>query len=346
MTSGLIRVLMTGAGAPGAPGILKCLAQAGDLHVLACDANAYAVGRYLCPSFVTVPKADSADFIPRLRQLCQQNQIQVILPLVTRELQPLAEAKRALEQIGVCTLVSDPGALAIANDKGRLCECLSPAGLPVPEFALVETVEQFEPALRALGYPGRPLCFKPCISNGSRGFRILNDSIDESALLFQEKPSSTYASVESVMRVLRSKPFPRLLVSEYLPGPEYSVDCLADHGRTVLAVPRIRTKMIAGISVEGQVIESKEIIAYCHRVIEIIGLHGNIGVQLKQAADGTFKILEINPRVQGTISAVLGAGVNLPALGVYQAVGRTISPDMLRVKWGTRFTRYWCEVSH
>jgi hypothetical protein len=38
---------MTGAGAPGAAGILQCLFQDPDIHVIAADGNPHAVGRYL-----------------------------------------------------------------------------------------------------------------------------------------------------------------------------------------------------------------------------------------------------------------------------------------------------------
>ena len=55
-------------------------------------------------------------------------------------------------------------------------------------------------------------------------------------------------------------------------------------------------------------------------------------------------IIEINPRVQGTIVAGLGAGVNLPLLAVKQELNLPISEEELQVKWGTKFSRYWNEV--
>jgi carbamoyl-phosphate synthase large subunit len=47
MSENKINILMTGAGAPGAAGILKCLFQNPNLHVTAADANPNAVGRWL-----------------------------------------------------------------------------------------------------------------------------------------------------------------------------------------------------------------------------------------------------------------------------------------------------------
>jgi len=151
-------------------------------------------------------------------------------------------------------------------------------------------------------------------------------------------------SLKEAVRILSSGVFPELVTCEYLPGEEYSVDCLANHGDSVLIVPRLRKRIINGISVEGVFKEDPGIIGYCRQIIKELQLHGNIGIQVKKSSAGQFLILEINPRVQGTISAAFGAGVNLPVLAIRQELGLPISPEELLVKWGTGFSRYWEEV--
>ena len=168
--------------------------------------------------------------------------------------------------------------------------------------------------------------------------------MNELDLLFNHKPTSTYLSLRDAIRILSSGSFPELLISEYLPGEEYSIDCIARHGHPVLIVPRLRKKMINGISVEGEFIKEEVIISYCEQIITALSLHGNIGIQVKKSSTGQFLILEINPRVQGTISAALGAGVNLPVLAVKQELNLPISSKELEVKWNTKFSRYWNEV--
>jgi carbamoyl-phosphate synthase large subunit len=168
--------------------------------------------------------------------------------------------------------------------------------------------------------------------------------MDMHHLLFYEKPNSTYISLADAAQILSLKSFPELLVTEYLPGEEYSVDCLVENGQPRLVVPRLRRKMINGISVEGTFIRDEYIISYCSEIIKELNLHGNIGIQVKKSAQGRPLIVEINPRVQGTIVAGLGAGVNLPVLAIKQELELPISDDELHVKWGTRFSRYWNEV--
>ncbi|MBL7721459.1 MAG: hypothetical protein JNK98_05645, partial [Chitinophagaceae bacterium] len=57
-----INILMTGAGAPGAAGILKCLEQDNNVHVVSADADPEATGKYLVHEFVCIPTADKPDF--------------------------------------------------------------------------------------------------------------------------------------------------------------------------------------------------------------------------------------------------------------------------------------------
>jgi len=335
---------MTGGGAPGAAGIIKCFKKDDNLELFVCDANPNAVGKYLVKNFFTVPKADAPEFLDAVRKICIDNGINIVVPLVTRELFPFSNAKKKFAAEGITILVSDEQALNIANDKSKLYRFLDEHGIQVPAFKVVSTFPEFENAVKALGYPDKKVCFKPSVANGSRGFRIIDDKINEFDLLFNHKPNSTYMSYDDSCRILSSNKFPELLVSEYLPGEEYSVDCIADKGKCILAVPRIRSKMNNGISIEGEFIRNEEIISYCSAIIEKIGLHGNIGVQVKKSEEGKFLILEINPRVQGTIVSALGAGVNLPLLAVKQELKLPVDQSEKQVKWGTKFSRYWEEV--
>ncbi|HEX4877122.1 MAG TPA: ATP-grasp domain-containing protein, partial [Chitinophagaceae bacterium] len=324
--------------------IIKCLRKEKNIHIIAADAKDEVVGKYLADDFLVIPPASDSKFSDKLLSLCRERNIHVLLPLVTKELIPLADRMKEFELAGTRIPISSVASLEIANNKSRLYEFLQWRGMAIPDFRVVENVEQFKTAITELGYPDKIVCFKPSVSNGSRGFRILSEQQDELDLLFNHKPTTTYLKEAEAIRILSSGLFPELLVSEYLPGAEYSVDCLCDHGEAILVVPRIRTKMINGISVQGQFIQQEEIIRYCNGIIKELHLHGNIGIQVKANESGEYMILEINPRVQGSISAGLGAGVNLPVLAIKQELGLTILPEETFVKWGTRFTRFWDEI--
>lgn len=335
---------MTGAGAPGAAGIIKCLLQDPTIRLIVADADENAIGKHLHSPFLQLPKASESNFIAELLALGEREKIDLIMPLVTKELLPLSQNKERFEAAGIKVLVSPAKAIELSNDKAACYHFLESKGLAVPKAFLVKTIEEFIHAAFELGHPQNAFCFKPCVANGSRGFRIVSDSINEAEQLFQFKPYNTNITYTHALKILSSQPFPPLVVTECLPGDEYSVDCIAKASKAVLVVPRKREKMINGISVQGRFVNDENIVRYCTEIIEQIGLHGNIGIQLKQSKNGDPLLLEINPRVQGTIVAALGAGVNLPLLAVKQELGITIQPEETNVKWGTAFARYWTEV--
>jgi carbamoyl-phosphate synthase large subunit len=335
---------MTGAGAPGAPGIISCLLKDPSVQLTVADANDKAVGRYLHHDFHMIPKANDPGFIDAIMSLCKSLGIQVILPLVTKELFAFSEQRTRFEKEGIKVMVSSQEAIAISNNKSRCYKFLQEKGLPLPKFFITNNNEEFIHAAFELGHPSKSFCFKPSISNGSRGVRIVDDSLNEIDQLFNEKPYNIFITYAHALKILSSGKTPELLVSENLPGEEYSVDCICHHGEPILVVPRLRKKMINGISVEGIFMKDEAIIEYCKAIIKAIGLHGNIGIQVKRNEKGEALLLEINPRVQGTIVAGLGAGINLPLLAMKQELGLPISPGEMDVKWGTRFSRFWSEI--
>ena len=364
-------VLMTGGGAPGGIGTLKCLKKDKNIRLFVGDANPMANGRFLNKSrFLTLKKATDPDFIPHILELCIQHKIQVILPLVTLELFKFAENKALFEENGIKIIVSDKKYLDIANNKSRLYEHLTEHQILTPQYKVIQSgdLDEFLQAFSDLGFPEKPLCVKPSVSNGSRGVRIVDDSVDKFDLLFNQKPNSLYISFDEIVEILRkaqaSQPpkgevptgklplwglggldlglFPELLVSEVLPHEEYTVDTIVNHGKPVLILPRLRKKTNNGISVEGQFIENQEIIDYCFKILTSLNLHGPIGIQVKKAEDGRFKILEINPRIQGTSVAAMGLGINLPLIAVKQEMNEPF--DIPPIRWGTSFSRYYQEV--
>jgi carbamoyl-phosphate synthase large subunit len=335
-----INVLMTGAGAPGGPGIIHALQKDPNIRLVVADADPMAAGGFMDIDFVQIPTADDPSFIDVLMKICRENQIQVVFPLVTRELNKLSAEKQRFEAKGIQVIVSEFNSLEIANNKRKLLEHLQAAGIPIPDFRTATTVEALRLACLELGYPTRPVVIKPSTANGSRGVRILDAQKDRFELLFNEKPGNLYSNLEEILMQIGEHPLPELLVMEYLPGDEYSVDCLVGDGQPLVIVPRKRLKMINGITVKGVFEKNEEIVSYTEAILHSLPLNGPIGLQVKADGNGLFRIMEINPRIQGTSTAAIGAGVNFPILAVYQALQLTL-PLPTEIKWGTFFARYY-----
>ena len=339
------RLLLTGAGAPGASGILRSLERSSlDLEVVGVDMDSDAYGFALVDESYTVPAGTDDGYLERVRELVGRAEIDVVLPLTTAELEALSRAKAEFADRGVTVMVADPDALEAANDKGHLYAFLAERGFDAaPEFERVATREAFVDAVSRLGYPDRPVCFKRPVASGMRGFRVLDPTVDRADILLTEKPHSAVTTLEDVLVVLEeADSFPELVVMEYLPGTEYSVDVVSTGEAVPAVVPRSRERTRAGISFAGTVEQNDELIAAAREITTALGLEYNANLQFRYDADGVPKIIEINPRVSGTIVMCTGAGANMPALGVKHALGYDLEPP--EVAWSTSMRRFWQEV--
>ena len=339
-----LTVLVTGAGAPGAPGIIKALHNNGErkITVVGIDINPFASGSVLVDKFIVGPKYNSPSFVQDIINICKEEDVNVIHPLVTRELNVFSRSLNDFRKENIVVCVMENSLLERANNKARLLEALKANGVHVPAFRTITTAEAFEAAVFDLGYPGVPVCFKPSESNGSRGFRILDKTIDKARLLFDMKPNTVYADFDDIFTILSSmKELPEIIVMEYLPGHEYSVDMLVNKGNTICAIPRKRLTVNQGISVDCVTEKNNDVIEYCSSIARCLDLHGNIGIQVKYDANNIPQILEINPRLQGSVVNCVAAGVNLPYLGAKLYLGEDIAPQL--PLWGVRMVRRWEE---
>jgi carbamoyl-phosphate synthase large subunit len=339
----IVTVLMTGAGAPGASGIVRSLRRANGpaVRIVGVDMDPEAYGAALVDEFDTVPAGDDESYVPAMQAIVEREGVDVVLPLTTAELQPLAANRDAFD---ATVMVSPTEALAVANDKASLYEFLEVEGFPsAPAFRRVHSEEAFVEAVEALGYPEQPVCFKPPVASGMRGFRVLDERTDRLTRLFEEKPERAVTTLAEVRPVLASADsFPELVVMEYLPGQEYSVDVLAMGDEVGPVVPRSRERTRAGITFSGTVERNEALIEQASAISRRLGLEYNVNIQFRYDADGTPKVIEINPRVAGTIVMCVGAGANLPHLGLQHALDNEVPP--VDVAWGTRMSRYWTEL--
>lgn len=340
-----INVMVTAAGAPGAPGIIRSLKQNNErgIRIIGTDTNPDSAGLFMADKSYIVPHGKSYDFIPKMLEIATAEKIDAIQPLATDELPAFAENIYLFEKIGTKVLVSKPSALEIANNKGKLYSFLEASGIPAPKSLMVTQQPEFEKAVYEIGYPDLPVCVKPQVSKGGRGFRILKEDINKLETLLNSKPDSTLITLGDMLSILDgNNRFPELVVMEHLPGDEYSVDLLAKDGEPLIVVPRKRDSIKLGISFVGTIEKNDEVINMATAISRALGLDYNINLQLKYSADGIPKIIEINPRVSGTIVLCTGGGVNMPYFGVKLALGEAI-PTASPV-YNTRMIRYWQEI--
>ena len=337
-----LRILITGAGAPGIRGTLYALRQ-GDrpLYTVGTDLSEHAVGRHLVDAFYTVPPPEADGYLDRLADLCERESVDLVIPQTTREIAVLSRHRDAIEGGGTRVMVSGSAAVEAANDKAAVLRTFELLGLPVPAWRTVRSEADLRDAAETLGYPEVPVVVKPPVSNGMRGLRILREAAWDTDRFLTEKPSGIEVSLDDLLALLwRGDTWPTLLVTEYLPGSEYSVDAFRGE-RLAVAMPRRRDAIRSGISFETTLLpDRRDLVEPTLRAAEQLGLGYAFGFQFKEDADGVPRVLECNPRVQGTMVASVFGGFNPVWLSVQECLGEppTALPEPPRP---ASFQRYW-----
>jgi carbamoyl-phosphate synthase large subunit len=300
-----ITVVVTASGAPGTAALLRALRGNGEREVrlVGTDMSERSVGRHLCDAFHLVPAGSSPEF-----------------PAAVREVAELEGAVDLFE--GIAVLVSSPDAIHRSNDKAESYAFLRRLGLPAPDFRRVAGAAEVEAAARELGYPERAVCFKPVFSSGSRGFRILDPSVDRADQLLRERPGSVSMLLEDAIEILASvDDRTELLVMELAKGPERTIDGIANGREVVLGHPKTREAMRAGLAMYFETLDDPALMELADAIVAELGIEHFFNIQLVGG-----HVIEVNPRIS---TLVYQEDLNLPYLGVKRALGE-ISDDELR----------------
>ena len=333
-----ITVMVTASGAPGSARLLRALRENGerDVRLVGTDMSERSVGRHLCDAFHVVPPGASDEFADAMLGVALEESVDVVLPQSSHDLEGLAEH---VDRFPMPVLVSSPDTIRRSNDKAETYEVLHRLGVPAPEFRRVSGAAGVEAAARELGYPERPVCFKPVFSSGSRGFRILDPTVDRAHQLLYERPGSVAMRLEEAVDLLPADGVD-LLVMELATGGERTIDGIGDGTRIVLGHPKTREAMRAGLAMYFVTLDDPELMRIGNTIVEDLGIEHFFNIQLV----GDY-VIEINPRIS---TIVYQEDLNIPYLGVKRAIGE-ISEDALRtyaqrIRPGRTALRYFDQI--
>ena len=338
-------ILITAAGSPGFITIQKAIRASrylSDVFIHGCDINPQAIGLNLADRSFVVPCGTDREYIPNLLKYCELNKIDLLIPCADEELLPLAQSKMLFEGIGCSVLVADENSLSNILNKAKLYKFCLENNLSeyVGEYYLCNNINEIKTAYQSLLGRGYQVCVKPSTTHGSRGFRLIGDQPSREDF-FTKKPKNYNITIESLCQILDGPNFSDLLVMEYLPGIEYSVDCFA-RDTDFLCVPRTRENVKEGICVSGKTVMNKDLIKASEKIYNQLNLSYNTNIQFKYDLHGKPKLLEINPRFSGTMEHCRAAGVNFVEVAIHEILN--MKKLDYKVNWGVKMTRVWSEM--
>ncbi|MGB4776833.1 ATP-grasp domain-containing protein [Microbacterium sp.] len=189
---------------------------------------------------------------------------------------------------------ADPKTIRLVDDKTAFNEWLGKDAYRPFSLEAVG-VDAIRAAYERRRREGHEVCIKPVFGVNGEGYWRLSDSSRFSVL---NHPDERVIHPEAYLTALtfqeQGRRPRRMVLMDYLPGPEVSVDVLMWWGKPLSHAARTK------LDSDHQRIESDhEVVPHARRLARTLRLHGIVSLQYRRDAAGAWKILEINPRPAG-----------------------------------------------
>lgn len=302
-------IMILGASILQLPAIEKAVEM--GLKVVALDMNPEAVG-FSLPG--VVKEVISTIDIEAAVEAAKRHHIDGVMTLATD--MPMRTVAAVAKECGLVG-VSEETAIK-ATDKSVMREALRTAGVPVPKFFWVASINEFRTAVESID---GPFMVKPADSSGSRGILKVDD---------RESLDSAYEYTEQFSHN------GIVVVEECMVGPEVSVETLAIDGE--VHVIQITDKITTGSPHFVEMGHTQPTRLDCAEEIKKVAIAANKAVGIKNGPSHTEiivtkdgpKIVEIGARLGGdcitTHLVPLSTGVNMVEACIRIALGE--KPDI------------------
>ena len=246
-------------------------------------------GRFVFENYFSgLPFFNEEGFIDQLKTLVNKNNIDAIYPAMDAV---IAFLKDKEEELGCKVIAPTKEVTATCLSKSKTYSLLRETILVPKVYDAIDQVDEF------------PVFLKPDVGYGSRGAMKASSKNEIESHLLQ---------------------YPTCIITEFLPGKEYTVDCFTDKNGTLLYYgARERKRVMNGISVNTIPYRERnlEIGEIVRKVNEKIKFSGAWFIQLKENSKGELALLEIAARLGGSSSLNRNLGANFALLSVFNAFG-------------------------
>ncbi|RKU66285.1 ATP-grasp domain-containing protein [Parabacteroides sp. AF17-3] len=303
-------------------------------NIVATDMQLSAPALTAADVKIQVPKVYATNYIATILQICEEQQIGVLISLNDLELPILSKHKSEFELLGVKVIVSDPRVVDICFDKYKTAQYIESLGLNTPK-----TYIDYNEAVAAIkaGTLNFPLILKPRWGSGSIGLEFVDD-LEELSMVYKFDKKKVYKSI--LAKASSDENF--LLIQEVIKGPEYGLDILNDlQGNHRGVSVKRKLAMRSGETDKAVTIDNviiREIGATIGRSLKHIG---NLDCDVLER-NGEYYVLELNPRFGGGYPFSHEAGVNMPKAIIAWAKGEDVSDDTFVPEYGVMFSK--CDI--
>jgi cation diffusion facilitator CzcD-associated flavoprotein CzcO/predicted ATP-grasp superfamily ATP-dependent carboligase len=210
------------------------------------------------------------------------------------------------------------GAVVAALNKLQLADAAVQAGLGAPETAVCDTADEAVAAAERMGFPVLLKPVSSLIDVAGVPMRVGSVRVDDPGRLAGLAPSygtpclierTEQGSIVSYAGVLADGRLLGTAVSRYARTwyPNAGNVCFSE---TIEVDPALTDRVL--------------------ELLQILRWQGIFELELIERPDGSFAVLDLNPRLYGSVALAIAAGANLPAIWAHWLLGETPAPATAR----------------
>ena len=334
-----ISIVVTHTESPTFIGTLHSLREAFDCRIVGID-KSHSFDQHVLEKTYTKDPEDG-DYVDFVIDVCKKEDSNIIIPHSIKERILFMNNLSSFSSHGISILSSSAESIVRAESKLNFLSICKENNIPIAEYYVACTFAELKEFSKTLGYPEKKVVVKPVEGSGSRGFRILNKKVNFRKMFSEHRPDHPEITLSNLRNIIGDK-FKPLIVSEYLPGREFTVDGLKlSDDELYIVRERVETKN--GLTTIGRVVKHDEIQSYSNSLRKALDLTTVFGFQFKEDGEGKVKALECNPRIQGTMVMSTMAGANIVAASVSNLLNLENIP--LSIDEGMVFYRLYGGIS-
>ena len=298
------RVLITDGEARAALAACRALRSAGyEVDAVASDGPApvhwsrYCSRRLWAPD----PRVDRGAFADSLSELLVRRRYDLLLPGSDAALLAISEDRDRLSQLVTIGLPEQEAVLRCLS-KIATFEGSEATQLAAPRTKVCRTVDEVREAVTEIGFP---LLVKPRMSARPRGIGL------------RQRSSRRVSSESELAATIEDFGMP-ILVQRCLRGPVHSLGgVITDQGLVAAAHSRyVRTwpPDAGNVSCSVSLPLSAQLREAAATLLDRLGWRGIFELELMEKPDGSLGVIDLNPRVYGSLELAVHAGAALPVI--------------------------------
>lgn len=257
-----------------------------------------------CDQTVHLPEVSRNHYPEKLLDLCQENDIHIVIPLIDPELVILAPCREQFEEAGILLLISPEKSVQMASDKYLTYQFAMAHGLAAPQTFLDLTIALDQLTVGALNWP---VVVKPRKGSASRDITYCCDKLQLEAA-FEATPEA--------------------MIQEVVKGDEFGYDLFGDQDyRPISVYCKKKLAMRAGETDKAVSTDDPVLIEFGSKLLSCMKLFGPADVDVIVDKDGP-KLLEINPRFGGGYPCSHLAGADFCRKIIAMRNAHMLTPDI------------------